>query len=256
MSGVLGAVLGAIPRKTLAVAVVAALGIALFVALGTWQVQRRAWKLDLIERIEQRVHAAPVAAPASEEWPQLRGVDQEYRHVRVTGVYIASAQALVQAVTERGPGHWLLMPLRQTDGSVVWINRGFVPLDGRANGDTSTAPVTVDGLLRLTEPGGGFLRHNNAAAERWFSRDVQALSAARGLTRTAPFFIDADAASQPAPNAPVGGLTVIAFHNNHLVYAITWYTLALMVAAAAFLVLRVERRGPRAAAGGTRADAD
>ena len=233
-------------RKRLAVVVFAALGIALFLALGTWQVQRRAWKLDLIARVEQRVHAAPVAAPAFAEWPELHGADQEYRHVRVSGIYIASAQALVQAVTERGPGHWLLMPLRQGDGSVVWINRGFVPLNWRAGGDTPSAPVNVDGLLRLTEPGGGFLRRNDAATERWFSRDVQALSAARGLTRTAPFFIDADAAPQPAPNDPVGGLTVIAFHNSHLIYAITWYTLALMVAAAAYYVMRVERRSGNA----------
>jgi surfeit locus 1 family protein len=35
---------------------------------------------------------------------------------------------------------------------------------------------------------------------------------------------------------------VIAFHNNHLVYAITWYTLALMVAGGAWLAVREERR--------------
>jgi surfeit locus 1 family protein len=280
LSAILGAFLGDVSgtmsRKTLVVAAIAALGIAVFAALGTWQVQRRAWKLDLIDRVTQRVHAEPVAAPAAADWPQMRALDHEYRHVRVSGVYLSAAQTLVQAVTERGPGHWLLTPLRQADDSVVWINRGFVPMGWQA-GDVvaaASAPVTVTGLLRLTEPGGGFLRHNDAPADRWYSRDVQALTAARGLERAAPFFIDADAgagagagagangSAGASPAGPVGGLTVIAFPNNHLVYAITWYTLALMVAAAAVFVIRADRqsrqprprRGTPAYAGSAHAD--
>jgi surfeit locus 1 family protein len=147
----------------------------------------------------------------------------------------------------------------------------------------------------MTEPRGAFLRHNDAAANHWYSRDVQAIAAARGLTHVAPYFIDAEAArpSDVAPGAtsdaraasapdatsaadatadanaalavtedpcrphsttanavahaacaavPVAGLTVIAFHNSHLVYAITWYTLALMVAGAIWLGIRSEPR--------------
>ncbi len=94
---------------------------------------------------------------------------------------------------------------------------------------------TVTGLLRITEPGGGFLRHNDPAAERWYSRDVQAIAAARGLADVAPYFIDAERAAAGARDGPPGpgpGLTVLAFPNSHLVYAITWYALALMVAGA------------------------
>ena len=130
--------------------------------------------------------------------------------------------------------------------AVVLVNRGFVPADMRdraARAATEPAgDVTVTGLLRLTEPGGGFLRRNDAAGDRWFSRDVEAIAAARGLTNVAPYFVDADAASNPAEPLPVGGLTVIAFHNSHLVYAITWYGLALMVVGGAWLVRRESRR--------------
>ena len=98
----------------------------------------------------------------------------------------------------------------------------------------------------MTEPRGAFLRHNDAAANHWYSRDVQAIAVARGLTHVAPYFIDAKAASPgavpPGSVVPVGGLTVIAFHNSHLVYAITWYTLALMVAGAIWLGIRSETR--------------
>ena len=227
-----------------ALALGASVAFAGLVALGTWQVERRVWKLDLIARVDERVHAPPVAAPGPAQWPQVTAASDAYRHVQVTGRFVAAADTRVQASTELGAGFWVLTPLRRDDdGSVVLVNRGFVPpgqRDRSARGvDDSTDSVTVTGLLRITEPDGGFLRRNDAAANRWYSRDVPAIAAARGLERVAPYFIDADAAPS-APDAPVGGLTVIAFHNNHAVYAITWYVLALMVAGGAGYVIREE----------------
>lgn len=214
------------------------------VALGSWQVQRRTWKLDLIERVDARAHAAAVNAPMREQWTRVSAASDEYRHVRVTGTFTPDADTYVQAVTERGAGFWVLTPLKLADGTVVIVNRGFVPPELRGRVAQASGAVSVTGLLRLAEPHGGFLRRNDPAANRWFSRDVQAIATARGVTNAAPWFIDADAGPADA-NAPVGGLTVIAFANNHLVYAITWYTLALMVAAAAWRLMREERRaGP------------
>ena len=254
---------------------VAVLFFVLFVALGTWQVERRAWKLDLIARVEQRVHAPPAAAPGPAQWPNVTAATDEYRHVTVSGIYLDDAQTLVQAVTDLGAGYWVLTPLRLADGSVVLVNRGFVAADDRervqpgavgAPAVTTTLPgattaqttttlpaaTKVTGLLRMTEPRGGFLRHNDPGGNRWYSRDVEAIAASHGLTRVAPFFIDAEGTSKGAvpptlatngPGVvPVAGLTVITFHNSHLVYAITWYTLALMVAAAIWLVIRSETR--------------
>jgi surfeit locus 1 family protein len=212
-----------------------------FSALGTWQLERRAWKLDLIARVNQRVSAPAADAPAPPNWPRVNAANDEYRHVRLTGRFLTGMDAQVQAVTNIGSGFWLLSPLQLADGSVVWVNRGFVP--PRWTPPASAAPstvgeqnVTITGLLRLTEPGGGFLRSNEPAAGRWFSRDVAAMSAVRGLRQVAPYFIDADATAAGSlsdPSAPVGGLTVISFHNSHLVYTLTWYALALMVAGAA-----------------------
>ena len=213
-----------------------------FAALGTWQLQRRTWKLDLIARIEQRAHAPPVPAPGPQRWPSVSAATDEYLRVRVTGEFLHEHETPVQASTELGSGFWVLTPLRVADGTVVLVNRGFVAPERRERAvritDEPNGETTVTGLLRISEPDSGLLgllRHNDAAANRWYWRDVQAIAAARGLTRTAPYFVDADATSR---SEPVGGLTVIAFHNNHLVYAITWYALALMAAAAAWQIVR------------------
>jgi surfeit locus 1 family protein len=233
--------------------IAAALVFAVLAALGTWQLERRAWKLELIERVSTRVHAPPVAAPGPGEWPLVTTADYEYRHVRVTGVFLNDFEAQVVASTELGSGYWVLTPLRMQDETLVLVNRGFVPTD-RRNPATRTAgeiagEATVTGLLRITEPGGTLLRSNDPSSDRWYSRDVAAIAAARGLTDVAPYFIDADATSNAmakGPDSPVGGLTVITFHNNHLIYAITWYGLALMLAGGTAHVIRQEWRARRA----------
>ena len=233
------------PRRV-AILLAATLVFAVLVALGSWQVQRRAWKLALIERVEQRVHQGPVAVPGPSQWPTITVANDEYRRVRASGQYLAAPSTLVQAVTELGAGFWVLTPLQLADGGTLLINRGFVASEHADRvAPPPPGPVAVTGLLRLSEPGGGFLRHNDAAANRWYSRDVQAIAAARGLSQVAPFFIDAEADAGPtsADGVPIGGLTVIRFSNSHAVYALTWYTLALMVAAGAWRIARTAGGG-------------
>jgi surfeit locus 1 family protein len=225
-------------------------------ALGTWQVLRRTAKLERMDRIAQRVQAAATPAPGLALWPHIDAAGYEYRHVSAQGVWIAGRSTWVQAATELGGGFWLLTPLRGEDGHILLVNRGFVPADQRGAVDARLAQtpvaaerVVVTGLLRLTEPGGGFLRHNDAVANRWYSRDVQAIAASRVLSGVAPYFIDADAppagqtVSGADPQWPAAGMTVLAFHNNHLVYALTWYTLAVMLAGAIWWVVRDARSG-------------
>jgi surfeit locus 1 family protein len=212
-----------------------------FLALGVWQLERRVEKLALIDRVESRVNAPPVSPPDRADWPQVTASRDEYRHVRISGHFAHDRETLVQAVTEAGAGSWVLTPLVSDAGFTVLVNRGFVPPDRR---DPATriagqaaGEVVVTGLLRISEPRGGFLRSNDPAGNRWYSRDVEAIAAARALSNVAPYFIDADV----TPNAggwPLGGLTVIRFSNNHLVYALTWFALGIGLGIGAFRVLR------------------
>jgi surfeit locus 1 family protein len=216
-----------------------------FAALGLWQVERRAWKLDLIERVEARIHAPPATPPPAAAWPRLDVQDVEYRKVRLTGAFDHGKETLTQALTERGAGFWVLTPLHTPQG-IVLINRGFVPPERRAPRTRAAGQiggtVTVTGLMRASEPKGGFLRANDPAADRWHSRDVAAIARARNLGNVAPFFVDADASPNPG-GYPIGGLTMVRFRNTHLVYALTWFALAALSGAATVLALRM--RGGR-----------
>lgn len=216
-------------RKRIRLSSLLGVGTLLFVALGVWQIERRGEKLALIAAVEKRVSAGPVAAPGPSDWPRISLKNDAYRHIRVGGVFLHDRETLVQAVTERGPGYWVMTPLR-TDGDwSVLVNRGFVPAKGRDHAGDPSGHVTVTGLLRITEPGGGFLHSNDRAHDRWYSRDVGGIGRARHLERLAPYFIDAEAGPRQ-DHQPIGGLTVVRFANNHLQYAFTWFALAALSA--------------------------
>lgn len=249
-------------RSPFTKAMLAIVGIALFLGfmtLGTWQVQRRAWKLDLIERVDQRVHSAPVTVPDQSLWPKINAANYEYLPVQAQGVWLDRKSVLTKALTEDGAGFWVMTPLQRADGSQILVNRGFTSEKMRASwlkqiseAGPSAETVTVIGLMRMSEPGGGFLRKNDAANGQWFSRDVVAIAQAQGLNNAAPYFIDlgvpasnpAFAQSQQSPmfDAVIkSGMTVIKFPNSHLVYAFTWYGLAAMVLGAAWLVRKHDK---------------
>lgn len=238
-------------RSPVALALLGGAGLVVFavlIALGTWQVERRTWKLDLIARVDARVHAAPVAAPGPADWPSISAERDGYRHVRVRGTFLNDRETQVFASTALGNGYWVLTPLRTDAGWTVLVNRGFVPTEQRQPatrpGSQVGGETDVTGLLRPSEPEGTLLRSNRPGEDRWYSRDVAAIAQARGLSGVAPYFIDADATSNPG-KLPVGGLTQIHFRNSHLVYALTWYGLALLVVVGAVVVVRDERKRRR-----------
>jgi surfeit locus 1 family protein len=244
------------PRGVFVLGLLALFGTVLFVgfvALGTWQVHRRAWKHDLVARVDQRVHAEPVTAPGRGQWPVVSAANDEYRRVKLTGTFLQDRSVRVRASTELGMGSWLMTPLRLAGGDTVIVNRGFVSTTWCGGKATCTpgpsGETTISGLLRISEPKGALLQDNDPAGDRWYSRDVAAIAAARGLGDTAPYFIDADAASSPGRgegnDGPVGGLTVIAFPDNHLMYAVTWFGMALMTLLGAWIVWKDERKKRR-----------
>jgi surfeit locus 1 family protein len=213
-----------------------------FSALGIWQIERRAWKLQLIEQVAARAHAAPIPPPGPASWGAITAATDAYRRIRLDGDLDNMHETLVRAATALGSGYWVVTPSRTTQGFTVLVNRGYVSPEQRVAHSKPTGPVTITGYLRITEPGGGFLRSNDPVGGNWYSRDVVAIAKARGLSNVAPYFVDAD---RSGTVAPVGGLTIIAFPNNHLFYMLTWFALAAMTIVAFVVFVRHDARKRR-----------
>lgn len=224
-----------IPLPSILFGLLTVVAIVMFLALGIWQVQRLAWKTDLITRVNARVAASAKAAPGEGEWGRVSQVADEYRHVTLRGRYDHDAEAQVYTLSDYGAGYWVMTPLKRDDGTIIYINRGFVPMDRRAPATRSEAQpqgeVTVTGLLRMPEVKGWWLQQaNDPAHDAWYRRDIAAMAQSRHIGTVAPYFVDADATPNPG-GWPKGGLTVVKFPNSHLMYAITWFSLAAMLIA-------------------------
>ena len=226
-------------RRGLLVPSLAALvALAVLMALGIWQLERKAWKEALIDTLTRRVAAAPIDLPAPAQWPRLDAADAEFRRVTVRGEFLNDREALVYASGSpfrsdaTKPGYWVFTPVQVAGGGIVLVNRGFVPegrQDPKARADGQLAgPVSFTGALRWPEQRGMLTPRDDPARNLWFARDPAAIAAAKGVGDVAPFYIE-----QEAP-VPPGGLphpSALAVHlrNYHLQYALTWFGLAAVL---------------------------
>ncbi len=241
-------------RRLLWPALATAVVFAVLLTLGSWQVARLTWKLELIERVESRVDAAPVPAPGPAAWPDLETDEWDYRPVEVSGRFLDGELYYYIALSDArgpvgGPGYFVYAPFETDDGFVVMVNRGFVP-DGRQapesrpGSEAPDGPVTLTGLWRRDERGNMFTLEADKGI--WFVRESRKMAASLGInpreTRVAPFTIDARADFTPASGLPQAGETIVSFTNNHLQYVVTWYGLALVLLAVFFAYARGEAR--------------
>lgn len=232
--------------RLLIVSLIALMAVAGFARLGFWQVQRMHWKLDLIARVDSRIHADPVPAPGPADWTGITAEKDEYLRVRLTGRFLNDQAVLIYTPSDYGPADWVLTPLARDDGSIVMVNRGVVPEDlGREGAYRKPeGEVTVTGLLRLSEDKGWlFSRPNDPEHGLWYRRDIGSITRAKGFEEAAPYFVDEEY-GDPA-GWPRGGQTVVNFRNAHLGYALTWFALALVVLAGHLLVLHQEMQHSR-----------
>ncbi|MEM7169400.1 MAG: SURF1 family protein [Pseudomonadota bacterium] len=218
-----------------------------FVLLGNWQLYRLDWKRSLIQAVEERAFNLPVAAPTADQWPSINAEKDAYHRVKATGHFLYQEEIPVVALTELGGGYWIMTPLLRDNSEMIWVNRGFVPTELKEPGTrpvNHNQAVTVTGLLRMSEPKGTFLQSNDPMAGRWYSRDLEAFSSIKDLPQAAPYFIDAGP-NENEESWPRGGMTRVTFRNNHLVYALTWYVLAALLAGGVGYAIWVERRPSR-----------
>ena len=234
------------PRSWRGLLVPALLAFAALVALGTWQMQRKAWKEGLIAALTERFAAPPQKLPAAKNWPELDRASDEYRRVKFSAEFDNSREALVWGAASAfrpdvsGLGYWIFTPARLADGSILIVNRGFVPEGrqdptSRPDGEVS-GPIEIVGAMRWPDRS-WFTPSDEPAKNLWFARDPSAIAAAKGLGSglgsglgpVAPFYVEQEGPVPPG-GLPQPGKLVVNLPDNHLQYAVTWYGLALVLA--------------------------
>jgi surfeit locus 1 family protein len=226
-------------RGILEPTIFALVGIAILVGLGIWQLDRKVWKENLIATLNTRLAAAPGDLPPRDAWTGLAAAKDEYRRVAFPAEFVAGEEALVYTAGSafrpdvQGPGYWVFAPARLAGGSIVLVDRGFVPLDrmqpdSRAQG-LPHGSVDIVGVMRWPEQPGMFTPAADAKTGVWYARDIKAMAAAKQWSAPAPFYIEQEAPVPPG-GWPKPGKLVVQLPDNHLQYAITWFGLALGLA--------------------------
>ena len=201
----------------------------ILIALGVWQVQRLHWKEGLIAQRDAAVAAPPIAPPQS--FDAARSL--EFHHIVAEGVFRNDKELYLAASSDSGEaGYQVVTPLVMSDGRTMFVNRGFVPSElkdpsKRAAGEL-TGTQRVVGLLRLpsqTKPS-FFLPDNRPDLNLWFWVDLPEMAKTAGVADPVPFYVDADKTPNPG-GWPKGGITRLDLPNDHLQYAITWFSLAV-----------------------------
>jgi surfeit locus 1 family protein len=219
--------------------VFAVVGVAILFGLGIWQLERRTWKENLIATVTARLARAPEDLPPSASWPRLTPEADEYRRVRFPAEFLKGDEALVYSAGSafrpdvQGAGYWVFAPARLSGGSIVLVDRGYVPPErkdpaSRAQG-APHGTVEVVGVMRWPEARGLFTPADDPKSNVWFLRDPKAMAAAKKWDSAAPFYIEQEAPVPPG-GLPLPGKLAVNLPDSHLQYAITWFGLALGLA--------------------------
>lgn len=251
----------------LTIATLAAL--AVLIALGNWQWQRKAWKEELVATISARASADPLPP---ERWPSLscRPVDEvglaescEFTTVRLSGHFDHASERPIFTTAPpgfSGAGYWVFTPFDMA-GARIYVNRGYVP-EARKDPQTRsegqiTGDVEIVGQLRTAEQRGQFTAVNNPASNIWFLRNPRELLGASGASANElqrwkgegpsglDFYID-QISPVPPGGLPAPRASVIQLPDRHLEYALTWWGLALTLIGvyAALVLARLRGRAP------------
>ncbi|HYG28275.1 MAG TPA: SURF1 family cytochrome oxidase biogenesis protein [Caulobacteraceae bacterium] len=230
-------------RLPIGLTVATAIAFAILVALGVWQMQRLAWKRDVMQRIEaaQTAQAAPLNAVLS---AAAAGEDVNYR--KVVGVcpgLSTAPYAELYALMDGKMGSRLISVCRLEGGPYgsILVDRGFVDaaISSRPPEDPAdTRPIGVRGVLRAADEPSPIATPDDPAHRRFFSRRIETLAAHLKAPNPAPYFLMAESSSNPEWKALKPAPLPVNVSNRHLEYALTWFGLAGVLLAVYGAMLR------------------
>ncbi|MEM7632675.1 MAG: SURF1 family protein [Pseudomonadota bacterium] len=216
--------------------IVGLVGTGILVWLGTWQVQRLAWKQDLLARIDAQIGADPVPL-GDAVTPKL----QRYAPVTLNGRFGQGNVRMLASRKSIGPVHRIIRPFDAEGFGRVLVDTGWLP-DGAEVPAAPSASLTLIGNLDAPQEADGFTPAPDRAANLWFARDVPAMAE---TLDTQPILV----VLRDAPEMNLGvtpwPVDTAGIPNDHLQYAITWFSLALIWGAMTGLFLLRTRRGAR-----------
>jgi surfeit locus 1 family protein len=197
-----------------------ALFIASFCALGTWQLYRLQWKMELISEITFGLNSTPVKYSNS--------IKKNYQRVVSDGFYNFKDQIYLYSLNQKGkPGFDVITPFETFGKEIVLVNRGWIPKELKELPEINSiqGSTKVTGLLRKIYKANIFKPNNDIKDNIWFSVNLKDMEKFTGkkFSNFIIYLEDFDA------KVPLPRKITVDVPNNHLKYAITWYSIAISI---------------------------
>ena len=206
-------------RRLIAPALLGLIGAAILAWLGTWQLQRLAWKQGILSEIEQTIAGTPQDLPV-----MIDPTDQRYLPVTLDGRLEDGALYVLVSAKLRGAGWRVISAFQTDDGRRVLLDRGFLPVD-RKDAAMTHGPARVLGNLHWPDDRNASTPENDVAGNTWFARDIAAMAEALD---TEPLLVVVRAMDPADPQIDPMPVDTSGIPNDHLQYAITWYSLGIV----------------------------
>jgi len=194
-------------------------GCAVLIALGTWQVQRLAWKEDILANIDARLAQAPTAIDLT-----MTEDADEYRRVTVSGTPTGEELHVLVSGTAAGTGYRVVSKFVTDAGDAILIDQGLLALDNK-DAPVLTEPKDVTGTILWPDDKNSSTPDPDLSKNIWFARNVPDMAA---HLDTAPIMVVVTQATPPDPRITPLPITSANIKNDHLEYAITWFLLAIV----------------------------
>ena len=220
-------------RRYLFPLILGVVGCAVLIYLGLWQLDRRAWKEDMLADITAGIQADPVPLPDAID-PSMK-----YLPVTVSGTTTGAEIDVLSHTREQGAGYQIVSRFVTDDGRAILLDRGFIPQEARRI-DRPPVRLQVTGNLHWPQDASSSTPAPNMDENIWFARDVDAMA----LTLdTLPVLVVASAVEGDNQGARPLPVAIEGIPNNHLSYAVQWFLIAATWAVMTLaLIWRIRQR--------------
>lgn len=217
--------------------VLGVVGAAILISLGIWQLQRLEWKESVLAQIDDRISAVPVGLPSQ---PDLDA--DKYLPVELTGTYVGTPIHVLGSTKADGAGYRVIQTL-ETNGRRILVDRGFIILEAK-DAPLATGPLTLIGNLHWPEETDGYTPDPDLGKNIWFARNVPKMAE---TLETEEIMLVVRSTSDTDPLLTHIPVTRTGIPNDHLQYAITWFSLTLVwLGMTAYLMWRIRRPNTQA----------
>jgi surfeit locus 1 family protein len=209
-------------------------GVVILLALGFWQLDRLAEKEAYLAQIDARIGAEAVDLPATPDPERDR-----FLAVRLDGRITGGPLRVLASTKDLGAVYREIVAF-ETDGRTILVDLGVDQIDDPTP-VLPTGQLAITGNLHWPDETDGWTPEPDG--ELWFARDVDAMAAALRTEQVMVVLRSSDSPALPVTPMPIDSSLI---PNDHLEYAITWFSLAAVwLVMSLFLIVRTRRTGPQ-----------